>query len=256
MERKCKAYNTKKKQLQPLDKVILRLLFDWGRGVGGAIGRCVARATTLRCWSGHFGIFAIIIVVFVNVHVARSRFVLLRPFLLRCFRHPRRWRRHSHCRKRRRVVSRFGRMVAIVESSSVWSTVRAVTSNLWRGRWMGRSRPAAVWLLKLLALFLIRRWLRVDMIVIFPLAVPFGRCSWRTIIPLACSGFGSSQSRCWRRRTTRNAAAGRVIGMVLVWSLITVARGAWAMFDNWSNLRWRTGWTPVWERWPLGRALR
>jgi hypothetical protein len=64
-----------------------------------AVGRGIARATTLRGWSGHFGIFTIIIVVLVDVHVTRCRLVLLRPFLLRGFRHTRRRWCRTHCWK-------------------------------------------------------------------------------------------------------------------------------------------------------------
>jgi hypothetical protein len=222
--------------------------------MGNAIGRRGARATTLGCWSRHFGVFTIVIVVLVDIHVSCSWLMLLRPFLFGCFRHARRWRSNTHCRKRRRMVSSFRRMITIVESSSVWSAVRAVTGNLRGWRWVWRSWPTAVRLLKLLTLLFIGRRLGVDVIVVFPFAVSFRRCSWRTVITIACSGFGS-YSRRWRGGTTRDAAARRVVRMVLVRSLITVARGAWAMFDDWSNFGWRTGWTPVRERRSLARAL-
>jgi hypothetical protein len=221
----------------------------------GAIGRRIARATTLRSWSGHLGIFTIIIIVLVDVHVTRCRLVLLRPFLFRSFRHTRRRWCRTHCGKRRRVVRSFRRMVTIVELSSVWGNLRAVTGNLRRRGWVRRSWPAAVRLLQLLALLFVGRRLWVDVVVIFPLAVTLRRCSGRTIIPIACSSFGSDHSRWWGRSTACDPAASRAIRM-MVWTLITGARGASAMLNDWSNFRWRAGWTPIWEGWSLVGGLR
>lgn len=115
--------------LEPVHKILLRLLFNWCRSVCHAIDGRTPRASSFRLGQIGLRILGIVIVVLVNIHMASSRLMMLRTFLLGRLRHARR-RRSTHRRKRRWVVCSLRRVVAIVESSRVWSFLRALTRHL------------------------------------------------------------------------------------------------------------------------------
>lgn len=128
-------------------------------------------------------------------------------------------------------------MVAVIETTSIWSMLRAVTGNLWRWCWMRGRRTTAVCLLELLALLVIGGWLGVDVVIVFPFAMSLRWCSWGAIITIASCSL-CSHRRSWWRCSACNATAGRWVCMVLVWSLVAIARGSCSILNNWSNL-WR-----------------
>lgn len=210
--------------LRPREIVFLRLLLDWCGGMRCAVGRSGnARASALGCWRRCLCVFAFIIVVLINIHVARCRLVLFRSLLLWGFRHARRWWRRGHGWQGRRMVGGFRRVVAVVEAACIWGAMWAVTRNLGRRHRVWRGRTTAVWLLELLALLLILRRLGVGVLVFFPLAVSLGWGGRRAVIPIPSRSFCSHHCRCWRRSAACNAAAGRGVGVMLVWPLVSVA---------------------------------
>ena len=208
----------------PVDEILLRLLLDWCGDMRSAICRDCPRTAAIRLWRVRLCIISFVIIILINIHVTGSRLVMLRALLLGCLRHARQrsWC-CTHWRKRGWMVGSLGRMVAVIESSCIWGAMWAVTSNLRRWHWMWRRRATTVWFFELLTLFIVRRRLGVDVLIIFPLAMPFRRCSWRTVIAIACSGFRSDHGRCWRGSAARDATAGRGVRMVLIWPLIAVA---------------------------------
>jgi hypothetical protein len=66
-----------KRQLSPRERTSLRLLLDRQRGMSKAIGRGIARASTLGLGNSRLVIFNLIIVVFVHIHVSSGGFVML-----------------------------------------------------------------------------------------------------------------------------------------------------------------------------------
>jgi hypothetical protein len=117
--------------------------------------RSDARAAAVRFGCCRLRIFAFVIVIFIDIHVTGSRFVMFWAFLLRCFRHSRQRWRSAHRRKRGRVMSCLGRMVSIIEASGIRRGLRAATRHLWRWHWMCWRWAARLRLLKLLSLLIV-----------------------------------------------------------------------------------------------------
>lgn len=84
------------------------------------------------------------------------------------------------------------------------------------------------------------------MLAVFPLAVPFWRCSRRSVIAVTSSGFGSDHGGLRWGSTISNATTSRRVGMMFIWSLITVAaRRAGAILNDWPHFWWWASWATV-----------
>jgi hypothetical protein len=167
----------------------------------------------------------------------------------------------------------FRRMVPIVEPTSIWSVLGAMTRDLRRGHPVNwRRRATAARLLHLLS-FLIVRWrLLVHVIALIPLTHPLWRRSWGSFVALTRSGLGGSESRSGRRGTASYATPSRISVMCLIRPLIAIARRTCSVFYDGPHL-WRWGavhavgrarslarWPiqPGWRRWrrPRWSSLR
>jgi len=76
-------------------------------------------------------------------------------------------------------------------------------------------------------------------VVVFPFSMSFGWHGRWTIIAIASSGFSRYQSRRGRWSSTGNTAIGRSIGVVLIRTLIAMARRTCSVLHKGSNFqRW------------------
>lgn len=234
-----------------------------------AVGRRSAWAAPLRFRRIWLRVITFIIVVLIHIHVASSRFVVLRTLLLRCLRHAGQWSRSSHRGKRGWVVSSLRWVIAIVEPPGVRAILWALAWHLRRRHAVWGCGPTAVRLFNLLALFIIRRWLGGNVVILLPFAMSLWRCSWRTLITIAGSLLSSSLSRCWWRSTTSDTTASRRIRVMLVRALVTVTWRCGSILHDrahlggratrtgtvWRNstlcgrLTWRTTKTSRWWGW-------
>jgi len=110
----------------------------------------VTRALTLSLSHGGFGILALVVIVLIHVHVTGSWFMVLRSLLFRRLGQARRRLSCIHRWERRGMMSGLGWMIAVVDTSGVRCSLRAVpgewTLHLRRRNAVWRSRAAAVWL--------------------------------------------------------------------------------------------------------------
>jgi hypothetical protein len=245
----------------PVNEPFLRLLFNRSSRVRDAVCSSIAGTPALRLGRSRLCFLAFVIIVFVNVHMTSSWLVVFRafrafdtlsPFLLWCLRHTgQRWL-GSHRWQRWWVVSSLRWVVAVIEAPRIRSGLGAVTRYLGRRHTVRGRGTTAVWLLQFLTLLVIGWRLWVYMVVLLPLAVPFGGSGeWAVItVPRRC--FSCSQCRCWRRRTASNTATGRRIRVVLVRSLVSIAWRASPVLHNGAHLWWRAARTSVWGQRTLG----
>jgi hypothetical protein len=94
------------------------------------------------------------------------------------------------------------------------------------------------------------------MVIFLPLAVSLWWSSRRSVVALASCLFSSRLGRSWRRSSASNATSGRRISMVLVWSLVSVARRSCSVLNDRSHLRrWAGRADTVWGRGTLASGL-
>ena len=111
---------------------LLRLLLNRCRSVSHAVRRRCAWAASLRLCRTRLGLFTLVVVILVHVHVASGWLVMLGSLGLGRLRHARQWSSSSHRRERRWVVSSLRWVVTIVEPSGVRSILWALTRHLRR----------------------------------------------------------------------------------------------------------------------------
>lgn len=148
-------------------------------------------------------VIATVVVVFINLHLASSRLVLLLTLFLRLLRRMRRlrWRRGVNGRKRWRMVCRLRRVISIIDVSlllraACLGSIRRGSLYLrgLRSHPFGRRGTARRFVVvKALALFIIRRGFLSRAVIILPFTQTL-RSSRSSLIPIASSRLRSSKS--------------------------------------------------------------
>jgi hypothetical protein len=148
-------------------------------------------------------------------------------------------------------------MIAIVETTSIRGVLWAVTLDLWGCDAMGGRRASTVRLFHLLALLVIGRWLRVQVVTIFPFTKTLGGSGWWSLISLPRGSFSSRKRRCGSWSTAGNPTSGGRVRMMLIGWLVTVSGRYSPILDNGADLRrWTCHASTVWwERALVGRTV-
>lgn len=132
----------------------------------------------------------------------------------------------------------FRRMVAIIETTSIRSVLWAVALDLWGRDAMRRRRASTVRLFHLLTLLVIRRWLGVKVVTIFPFTMTLGGSGWRSLIPFPRGRFSSRECRRWSWSSAGNPAGRRRVRMVLIGWLVAISGGNSSILHNGTDLGW------------------